>query len=263
MSAPQDSALQGGPRPAATGRALVAEDNPVNQTLARVLLERRGWSVVSVTDGVQAVEALRHATFDLVLMDVQMPGLDGYEATAIIRREEQQGRMPSRHVPILGVTAHVNQADRDRCLAVGMDGYVVKPIEQHALYAAIERALAQVPSGNEPPPADLSGLLDSIGSDSDLLAELIASFRIDHRDKMQRLQAAVGCADASAVERAAHAFKGALAVFGAHQAMHLCAEMERLASQGDLSRARELLEQLQAEVPRVLAHLERMTASQP
>jgi PAS domain S-box-containing protein len=126
-------------QPAAGGRSLlrvlVVEDNPVNQLLAVRLIEKQGHCVVGVGSGQEALEALRGEHFDLVLMDVQMPGVDGFETTCAIRRAENES---GQHVPIIAVTAHAMQGDRERCLLAGMDGYVSKPINSKELSAAIE-----------------------------------------------------------------------------------------------------------------------------
>jgi CheY-like chemotaxis protein len=123
-------------------RILLAEDNAVNQRVATRLLEKQGHSVMAVGTGQEALEALAQQRFDLVLMDVQMPQMDGLEATTIIRRQEQQS---SLHLPIIAMTAHAMQGDRERCLAVGMDDYVVKPMHAADLYAAIARVLPEAP----------------------------------------------------------------------------------------------------------------------
>ena len=130
------------PEPAAERsalRVLVAEDNAVNQRLAQRLLERRGHHVVIVGDGAQAIEALEHGTFDVVLMDVQMPGVDGFQATAAIREKEKR---TGEHMPIVAMTAHAMRGDRERCLAAGMDSYVSKPLRADDFYAAVEGTLS-------------------------------------------------------------------------------------------------------------------------
>ena len=122
-------------------KVLLAEDNVVNQRVAAGLLERRGHTVKVVSTGVEALEALKTESFDLVLMDVQMPVMGGFEATAAIRAAEQE---PGRHVRIVAMTAHAMTGDRERCLAAGMDGYLAKPIEPGALFAAVEKVESDV-----------------------------------------------------------------------------------------------------------------------
>jgi two-component system sensor histidine kinase/response regulator len=124
-------------------RILLAEDNPVNQKLARRLLERAGHSIVVASDGVEAVALAAQSDFDVILMDVQMPNLDGFEATTAIREREV-----GVHVPIIAMTAHAMKGDRERCLAAGMDDYVTKPIDPAALHEALARCCAEAA---EPP----------------------------------------------------------------------------------------------------------------
>jgi two-component system sensor histidine kinase/response regulator len=119
---------------------LLAEDNLVNQTLAVRLLEKRGYVVTVVGDGHDALAALAKQSYDVVLMDVQMPEMDGFEATAVIRKNEESG---ARHTPIVAMTAHALKGDRERCLASGMDGYLPKPIRSAELFAAIENAVGK------------------------------------------------------------------------------------------------------------------------
>ncbi|MGA2436302.1 MAG: response regulator, partial [Bryobacteraceae bacterium] len=116
-------------------RVLVAEDNPVNQTLAVRLLERKGHTVVVANNGREAVQALDRERFDIVFMDVQMPEMDGFEATAAIRQKETA---TGAHMPIVAMTAHAMKGDEERCLAAGMDAYISKPIQPGRLYALIE-----------------------------------------------------------------------------------------------------------------------------
>ena len=124
-------------------RILLAEDNAVNQKVAMRMLEKHGHSVTVVGDGHAALAALAQASFDLVLMDVQMPGMDGLEATAVIREQE---RMRGTHLPIIALTASAMQGDREKCLAAGMDSYVVKPLQAQDLYAAMEQLLSEAAS---------------------------------------------------------------------------------------------------------------------
>jgi CheY-like chemotaxis protein len=126
-----------------TLRALIAEDNSVNQLLAVRILNKAGYVTVVANNGQEAVDAVSREPFDLVLMDVQMPVLDGYQATRLIRQHEQG---TERHIPIVAMTAHALMGDREKCLEVGMDGYVSKPIQKVAFFAAIAEAMARGPA---------------------------------------------------------------------------------------------------------------------
>jgi CheY-like chemotaxis protein len=132
---------------------LVADDNLVNLRLARSLLAKQGHSAVAVGSGREALAALEQQSFDLVLMDVQMPNMDGFEATKVIRAQE---RISQKHLPIVAMTAHAMSGDRERCLAAGMDSYVTKPVDAAKLFTAIKDALpkdlASNPSKSESTP---------------------------------------------------------------------------------------------------------------
>jgi len=134
-------------------RILLAEDNAVNLTLAVRLLEKRGYEVSVAGDGQAAVAALEKDSFDLVLMDVQMPGMDGFEATAAIRAKE---KLTGKHIPIIAMTAHALKGDKERCIAAGMDAYVSKPIRTSELFSAIESLLTNKSSARSGEPANLS-----------------------------------------------------------------------------------------------------------
>jgi CheY-like chemotaxis protein len=122
------------PRPARPLAILLAEDGPVNQLLVKRLLEKAGHTVTVVETGAQAVEALARTHYDVVLMDIQMPEMDGFEATEAIRVGEGNGQ---RRVPVIALTAHAMEGDRERCLAAGMDGYLSKPIRSDVLFASL------------------------------------------------------------------------------------------------------------------------------
>jgi CheY-like chemotaxis protein len=149
-------------------RVLLAEDNAVNQTLATRILEKRGHLVAAVTNGKEAIAALNREPFDLILMDVQMPEMDGFEATSTIRGLEDQmlhgviapfphllsddGKTKFHRIPILAMTAHAMRGDKERCLEVGMDGYVAKPIQPSELMEAIAGLLCTARNGSPPGP---------------------------------------------------------------------------------------------------------------
>jgi CheY-like chemotaxis protein len=139
-------------------KILLAEDNIVNQTLALRLLEKWGYGVSVVADGQAAISALEKVSFDIVLMDIQMPGMDGFEATAKIREKE---KLSGEHTPIIAMTAHALKGDQERCMAAGMDGYVSKPIRTSELFSAIEAQLASKRSAQS---IDSAALVDPVVS---------------------------------------------------------------------------------------------------
>ncbi len=246
-------------------RLLLAEDNLVNQKLAVALLRKQGWSVEAVANGREAVEAMARGTFDAVLMDVQMPEMDGYEATARIRDTEAG---TAAHVPIIAMTAHAMKGDRDRCLASGMDGYVTKPIKASALY---EEILRLVPGGAPIPrpsatqavvqdtthvvPADLSALLDTVGGDVALVEELVSLFVEDAPAEMAAIRRALEEKSAQDLLEAAHKLKGAVGNFGARRTYDLAYSLEGMGRDGALDGARDALAGLEAEMVRLEAYL--------
>jgi two-component system sensor histidine kinase/response regulator len=131
--------------PAGSGlRILLAEDNVVNRAVAAAILEKRGHSLTHAADGREAIEAAGREAFDLIFMDVQMPEVDGLEATCRIRKAEQGS---GRHTPIVAMTAHAMAGDRERCLAAGMDDYLSKPLRKSALFALLDQVLDQKQAG--------------------------------------------------------------------------------------------------------------------
>jgi two-component system sensor histidine kinase/response regulator len=241
------------PPPARTGRALrllLAEDNLVNQKLAARLLEKQGHSVVIVGNGTEAVQAVERQPFDLVLMDVQMPEMDGFEATAAIRQREGGSR---RHLPIVAMTAYAMKGDRERCLAAGMDGYVSKPIQPRELWQAIEK----LTSGGGVDGTLSSGVLDRlealdrVGGDTVLLRELIEVFRADSPRLWEDITNAIAQGDARKLNRAAHTLKGAVGTFGAANAGAAAQKVELLANQGDLAGAAAAVAHLDTEMGRL------------
>ena len=196
-------------RAVASLRILLAEDGAINQQVAVRLLEERGHSVVVVNNGRAAVEQVAAEPFDVVLMDVQMPDMDGLEATAAIRRVETP---TGEHIPIVAMTAHAMQGDRDRFLAAGMDGYVAKPVRPHELYAAVEGcAPADVPF-------EWDAALESVGGDEAMLRELAELFFVECPKLMQQIREHIAGAAGPELRRAAHTLKGSAHVFGAEGA---------------------------------------------
>ena len=221
-----------GELPAAPLRAmhlLVAEDNPVNRTLVTKLLQKRGHRITAADNGRAAVEASRDTQFDAILMDLQMPEMNGLEATQAIRsREASRGG----HVPIIALTAHAMQGDRERCLAAGMDGYLAKPIDVNALILAVEGIGGQPVGPVSPIPAtgvfDEQVALSHTGGDRDLLREVIALFRADARTSLGRIERALDQRNGEALRAAAHALKGSIATVGSKPGRDLAAELEQM-----------------------------------
>jgi two-component system, sensor histidine kinase and response regulator len=235
-------------------RVLLAEDNTVNQRLATRILEKRGHSAVVANNGKEAVKLLEREAFDLVLMDLEMPEMGGFEATAAIRARE---RPSGRHIPILALTAHAMKGDRERCLAAGMDGYVAKPIQARELYQAIAQLLpvaatADCQAAPAPLVLDRQAALEHVGGDTALLCELSEVFLNDCPRMMEDVVEGLCAADILKVKRGAHSIKGAVAILGGKAAFEAALRLENLMRQGDLSQAdaawetlRQALEQLQ------------------
>ena len=213
-------------------RVLLAEDGVINQQVAVRLLEERGHSVEVVNNGRAAVERVAEQPFDVVLMDVQMPEMDGIEATAAIRRAEAQ---TGGHIPIVAMTAHAMKGDRDRFLAAGMDGYVAKPVRPHELYAAVEgggpNAEAELPA-----PADLpfewDAALENVGGDEAMLRELAEMFFAECPKLMQQIREHIVSADGPELRRAAHTLKGSAHVFGAEEVAAAAHRLEEIGREG-------------------------------
>ncbi|MCC2669550.1 MAG: domain S-box [Armatimonadetes bacterium] len=244
-------------QPARPLRILVAEDHPVNQKLIVRVLEKWRHQVVLVSNGRQAVAAAERERFDLALMDVQMPEMGGFEATAAIR--EYEARADAGHLPIIAMTAHALKGDRERCLEAGMDGYVTKPLQPQALFDAIE----QTHRGTGDPPAPLAApgalvskapvldqqaLMERVQGDTELLDELVDLFRDSYPRQLAALRAGAEAGDLPSVTGVAHALKGSVGNFAAQSAFHLIVRLEEAALDQNLSGVRHLLPELEAEL---------------
>ncbi|MDP3184406.1 MAG: response regulator [Anaerolineales bacterium] len=260
-------------------RILLAEDNLINQKLAVVLLQKAGFSVDTVENGLQAIEKVQKEPYNAVLMDVQMPEMDGFEATRRIRRWEGG----EKHIPIIAMTAHVLKGDRERCLEAGMDDYVSKPLESQAFLAALDRwALPHAEGAPRPAdkmetqpdpvpaeglpadapvrsfitaeadtPLDLQMALPRFNDDRAFFLELCQEFMAHLPDQIQGMQAALKSGDANTLSRLAHNLKGISANFSAGPLSDLAAQLETLGKQEDLTAAPALLEQVETESDRL------------
>jgi PAS domain S-box-containing protein len=234
-------------------RVLLAEDNAVNQRLTVRLLEKCGHTVTVVQDGSEALAAVRQQTFDVVLMDIQMPHMDGLEATQAIRARE---RDTTAHIPIVAMTAHAMQGDRERCLAAGMDAYVTKPLRPAELFQAIASVTAPAASTPATPaaPAEEQHILDRktlwerVAGDADLLREIIELFLADCPERLLEFREALTRQDCPALARAAHRLKGALGNISANRALAAVRRVETSAQAGDIRTAAEALARLEDEL---------------
>ena len=255
------------------GHVLVAEDNHVNQKVAVRMLERLGYRADVAADGLEALEALSRIPYGAVLMDVQMPEMDGYEATAEIRRREE-GK--GYRTPIIAMTANAMQGDREKALEAGMDDYVPKPVKAEKLEAVLERWISQQAFSKPDTSATMADadtaalneeatvLDESVLADlrelqeegePDILEELIELYLEDAPSQIAALGEAVEAGEAHDVERIAHTLKGSSGNMGATRMAAICSEIEDVGASSALHKTPELLKQLEEEFGRVRATL--------
>ena len=235
----------GGAGPPGPARILVAEDNPLNQEVLLLLLRQLGYVAESVANGAEAVDAVARADYDLVLMDCEMPVMDGFAATASIRRREAGGR----RVPIVAVTAHALESERQRCLAVGMDDWLVKPLGAGPLRAVLERWLAGPTSAAEErlDPDVWAGLWRiEAGGQPGTVAHLVNLFLEDAAVRLTRMRAALASADGPALARQAHAFKGGCRQVGAVGLEMIAVRLEEAARSGEIAGLEGQIDELES-----------------
>jgi CheY-like chemotaxis protein len=224
------------------------------------MLANRGHTVEVVSTGAEALAALEQQAFDVVLMDVQMPVMDGFEATAAIRVRE---RASNRHMPIIAMTARAMPGDRERCLNAGMDAYLSKPMTAGALYSAIDQLL-QSESTNRvgtiesvaEPPVDLSAVVETVEGDEALLAELVRVFAHDYPKRLTEIREAIAIGESKRLERASHGLRGEVGLFSAQVACNLAATLETMGREGHLDNALGVLQELEREIERVILFLD-------
>jgi CheY-like chemotaxis protein len=254
---------------AAPLRVLLAEDNAINQQLALRILQKRGHEVAVAANGREALAALEKGRFDVVLMDLEMPEVGGFEATAALRAWEEES---GGHVPVIALTAHAMKGDRERCLAAGMDGYVTKPILARELFAAIDAVLGGAPpaalaaSGEGLPTAevfDAAEALRHVGDDVGLLRDLAGMFEAEAPKMLAQVRAAVEAKDAAKLQRAAHTLKGAVGTFGARGTFEAALRLETMGRSCDLTGAPEATRELEHAVARLQQALADYTRAEP
>ncbi len=232
---------------------LLAEDNVVNQRVAIGLLQKAGHTVTLAANGLEALAALEKGTFDLVLMDMQMPEMGGAEAMAAIRAGE---KATGAHLPIVALTAHALKGDRERCLEAGADGYVPKPIAPAMLFREIELVLGRHGAAAT---HDQSGVdpevMARVGSDPEVLREIIQLFIEDCPKQLEAIQVGLQAGDAKAVYRAAHTLKGSVGNFQAQEIVALLQRLEARAREGDLATCGKVYEQIETATNRLMTTL--------
>jgi signal transduction histidine kinase/DNA-binding response OmpR family regulator len=243
-----------------TLRILLAEDDRTNQKVALHILKKLGYLADVVNNGKEAVEALETVAYDLVFMDVNMPEMDGFEATKTIRNTDSE--VLDHHIPIVAMTAMAMKGDRDRCLKAGMNDYVAKPIESQEVLRAIEKQVSwptkvakaavkvERPS-NQETVFDKSALLERLGDDETLFDEIVSIFLKDIPVQLKALKDALDNNDAETVWKKAHRIKGASANIGAQKTSDVALEIESSGRQGDLRAISDLMEKLEQEIDKL------------
>jgi signal transduction histidine kinase/CheY-like chemotaxis protein len=245
-------------------RLLVADDNPVNRKITLQLLEGRGHTVVAVENGREALSAFTQGSFDLALLDLEMPEMNGYETAAALRERE---RVAGGHIPLIALTAHALEGERQECLAAGMDGYVSKPVRAAELFKAVESAAATARPGAAPTaeqprekPFDEPALRALVGGKTQLLQELLEIFLADSPKLIEQMREALAQNNSEALRQAAHAFRGSVSTFAARPAVEAARKLETLAQDGNLESARRQFRELRRESARLLWALSRLRA---
>ena len=243
-------------------RVLLAEDNPVNQTLAIRILERLGHKVQVVNNGKEALRQVQAEEFDLILMDVQMPEMDGLEATTAIRQAESR---TGKHIPIVAMTAHAMKGDREKCLSAGMDGYLSKPVridELKRVMSEIENTQNMRQSSEQNSfraIGQLELLLDSVMGDRALLAEMAELWLRDSEKQEKQIRNGLDSGDIIMVQRAAHALKGSIGTFQASAAQNAASQLEMSAKNADLVGARQAFASLLTQIDLVRQDLRQLS----
>jgi len=242
---------------------LLVEDNAVNQLVALRLLEKYGHTVSVAVNGRKALEELEKESYDLILMDIQMPEMNGWEATQAIREKEIS---TGAHVPIVAMTAHAMKGDEERCLAAGMDAYLTKPINMQELLAVLDGIGSRkagpplpldIPSKKSTTDSiDLAATLERLDGDRGLFQELTKVFKDDCPRIVERMRRAIVMHDAKSLEGCGHALKGSSAIIGASAVSHAAGEIERLARTGSTENTDIEFRVLQEEIERLFTEIE-------
>jgi PAS domain S-box-containing protein len=249
-------------------RILIAEDSQVNLKLIVRLLEKRGHTAVTVGNGREVLRALERQVFDLVLMDVQMPEMDGFEATAVIRERE---RSTGSHVPIVAITAHAMKGDRERCLDAGMDAYISKPVRADELFDLIEGMIPRIAKHGLGMPPETEGAevinwndaIKHFEGDVDLLREIAEMFVEESPALVNQIKEALSKGDANQLERVAHTIKGSVGNFAARPALEAAKRVEQIGRDGNMTDAEDACKALEEEIERLTPALAVLGGNKP
>jgi two-component system sensor histidine kinase/response regulator len=240
-------------------RILLVEDNPINQKTAAAMLRKAGFPVDVADDGLRALQAFDRGRYDIILMDIQMPEMDGYETTRAIRRREGS----DRHSVIIAMTAHAMKGDRERCLEAGMDDYLAKPINPDDVLRVIgkwlgpkpgeQQGLAAAPSGEDPrkpreSPVDMKDAMNRFDNEQEFFREMLDQFLNLLPGQVKEIEKALASGDAETVQKTAHNIKGSAGTLSARRLYSIVLEMEESGRAGDLSGTVALLEELKSEI---------------
>ena len=239
-------------------KILVAEDNEVNQLLTKLMLEEFGHHVTIAENGKEALSHYENYQFDIILMDVQMPEMSGFEATAVIREREKEKKS---HIPIIAVTAHAMQGDKDRCLKAGMDNYITKPIDPDKLFEIIEKITGYrydiketiitetvTEEAEVEYSLDTKNIMARVQNNPQLLEKVVNMFIKSVEEKIPLLNEAVKNSDNDAIEKLAHSIKGSSAYYSTQLVYNVAAELEKIGKNGNLSNAESVYELLKKEL---------------
>jgi CheY-like chemotaxis protein/HPt (histidine-containing phosphotransfer) domain-containing protein len=239
-------------------RVLLAEDNVINQKVALRQVQKLGYDAEAVGNGAEALKAIEAAAYDLVLMDCQMPVMDGYEATRQIRRL-QAGAW---RIPIIALTAHAMVGEREKCLAADMDDYLAKPLKLEELAAMIKKWLARnaAESGQETadtaaPPVDLSQLTEALGDEEEEIREILGLYLEQMSESIPQLDAAIESQDARKLKSIAHSCAGVSANCGMVRVVGPLRDLEQLGDAKNLDGARDLTHIVASEFDRIKVYL--------
>jgi len=262
-----------------TGRILLAEDNITNQQVALAILEKLGCRADAVANGKEALTSLRRIPYDLVLMDCQMPEMNGYEASAAIR--DPQSGVINPQIPIVALTAHAMKGDREKCLAAGMNDYVVKPVDRATLAAALDQwlrgdtdsspagavpdgaARTEGPRATSPAVFDEGALVERLMGDRTLARTIVRGFLDDMPKQLAALRSHLSGGDTAAVQRQAHSIKGAAATVGGNTLRQAALEMEEAARTGDTGGMAARLDEVERQFQAVQKAIESTNGGEP